>query len=40
MIDASRAAKDRDYLREQIEVAQISERHERYLEAEKNPHRG
>ena len=30
-----RAAKDRDYLREQIEVAQISERHERYLEAEK-----
>ena len=28
-----RAARDRDYLREQIEVAQISERHERYVQA-------
>ena len=28
-----RAAKDRDYLREQIEVAQISERYERYVQA-------
>ncbi len=31
-----RAARDRDYLREQIEVAQISERHERYVEAEQS----
>ena len=29
----ARAAKDRDYLREQIEVAQISERYERYVQA-------
>ena len=28
-----RAARDRDYLREQIEVAQISERHDRYVQA-------
>ena len=28
-----RAARDRDYLREQIEVDQISERHERYVQA-------
>ena len=31
-----RAARDRDYLREQIEVAQISERHERYVQAEQS----
>ena len=29
----ARAAKDRDYLREQIEVEQISERHDRYVQA-------
>ena len=32
----ARAAKDRDYLREQIEVAQISERYERYVQSEQS----
>ena len=32
--DRSRSIEDREYLRQQIEAAQLSERHERYVEAE------